>query len=437
MTVQKITLTPVTPGAPTYIQATRGENNARALRFTIIGADNKPIDLTGCTVVFYVDRTKEEKGVVQVGAVVNEDNTATVTLPSGTCAASGEWGCWVQVIKPNVYDLRADNLILRVQPCGIDEEGEASSEFTLLTQLIVEAEEAISNLDASIPYNPNLLDNWYMGNPINQRGQTTYSTEDSWLYGIDRWKIANATISTTGGKVRFQVSGTDGYYKRMTQVLESGLKKGQYTLSVLAKVNEASGSVSLRACNASYSAIPGAPGKALTVSGSYTVYSNTFTLTEDIEGAGVEILCGGASGDSADIDILAWKLETGPNQTLAYERNGVWELREYPNPALELAKCQRYQLPVRYDQVRAIFVSTNTAFFSVPTPVTMRAIPAIVNNNMYVRNPAGGATVEGFTFTVSSLRSNGIGISATKTSHGLTDASLNGGDTSAIFDANL
>lgn len=285
--------------------------------------------------------------------------------------------------------------------------------------------------------NPNLLDNWYMGKPINQRGQTAYSTEDSWLYGIDRWKIANATISTTGGKVRFQASGTEGRYKRMTQVLENGLKKGQYTLSVLAKVNEASGSVSLRACNASYSAIPGAPGKALTVSGAYTVYSNTFTLTEDIEGAGVEILCGGASGNSADIDILAWKLETGPNQTLAYERNGVWELREYPNPALELAKCQRYQLPVRYDQVRAVFVSTNTAFFSVPTPVTMRAIPTIINNNMYIRNPAGGATVEGFTFTVSSLRSNGIGISATKTAHGLTDASLNGGDTSAIFDANL
>ena len=515
MNVQKITLTPVTPGAPTYIQATQGENNARALRFTIIGADNKPIDLTGCTVVFYVDR--EGKGIAQVGAVVNEDNTATVTLPSGACNVPGEWGCWVQVIKPDTFDLRANNLLLRVQPCNFDGAGEASDEFTLLTQLITEANQAIKKADVSASGaaeaaetantaaekanaaaeaantaaedaseaagsantaagaantaagaantaanaaqqivdqwqgmdvselrdlinskpNPNLLDNWYMGNPINQRGQTAYSTEDSWLYGIDRWKIANATISTTGGKVRFQASGTDGRYKRMTQVLENGLKKGQYTLSVLAKVNEASGSVSLRACNASYSAIPGAPGKALIASGAYTIYFNTFTLTEDMEGIGVEILCGGASGDSADIDILAWKLETGPNQTLAYEKNGIWELREYPNPALELAKCQRYQLPVRYDQVRAIFVSTNTAFFSVPTPVTMRAIPTIANNNMYVRNPAGGATVEGFTFTVSSLRSNGIGISATKTAHGLTDASLNGGDTSAIFDANL
>lgn len=436
MTVQKITLTPVTPGAPTYIQATRGENNARALRFTIIGADNKPIDLTGCTVVFYVDRTKEEKGVVQVGAVVNEDNTATVTLPSGTCAASGEWGCWVQVIKPNVYDLRADNLILRVQPCGIDEEGEASSEFTLLTQLIVEAEEAISNLDASIPYNPNLLDNWYMGNPINQRGQTTYSTEDSWLYGIDRWKITNATISTTGGKIRFQTSGTEGRYKRMTQVLESGLKKGQYTLSVLAKVNEASGSVSLRACDASYSAIPGAPGKALTVSGAYTVYSNTFTLTEDIEGAGVEILCGNTTNDQLAINILACKLEIGERQTLAYEDNGSWVLNEIPNYTEQLFRCQRYQFKSSNASrwVRAAWVTTNTLFFFLPYPTQLASNPAVVDSSALTVKNMSGQEQSGFTFSATA-QNDAIRIQATKAGHGLTDANLE--LINALFDANL
>lgn len=436
MNVQKITLTPVTPGAPTYIQATQGENNARALRFTIIGADNKPIDLTGCTVVFYVDRTKEEKGVVQVGAVVNEDNTATVTLPSGTCAASGEWGCWVQVINPNVYDLRADNLILRVQPCGIDEEGEASSEFTLLTQLIVEAEEAISNLDASIPYNPNLLDNWYMGNPINQRGQTTYSTEDSWLYGIDRWKITNATISTTGGKIRFQASGTEGRYKRMTQVLESGLKKGQYTLSVLAKVNEASGSVSLRACDASYSAIPGAPGKALTVSGAYTVYSNTFTLTEDIEGAGVEILCGSTTNDQLAINILACKLEIGERQTLAYEDNGSWVLNEIPNYTEQLFRCQRYQFKSSNASrwVRAAWVTTNTLFFFLPYPTQLASNPAVVDSSALTVKNMSGQEQSGFTFSATA-QNDAIRIQATKAGHGLTDASLE--LINALFDANL
>ena len=151
-----------------------------------------------------------------------------------------------------------------MQPCNFDGAGEASDEFTLLTQLITEANQAIKKADVSASGaaeaaetantaaekanaaaeaantaaedaseaagsantaagaantaagaantaanaaqqivdqwqgmdvselrdlinskpNPNLLDNWYMGNPINQRGQTAYSTEDSWLYGI-------------------------------------------------------------------------------------------------------------------------------------------------------------------------------------------------------------------------------------------------------------
>ena len=286
--------------------------------------------------------------------------------------------------------------------------------------------------------NPNLLDNWYMGNPINQRGQTSYTTESSWKYTIDRWKIYNGTLNVQDGYIQFTANNMEGY-KRIIQMSEGALKAGQsYTLSMLAKATTAIGDIWMRPCTKAYGVIPGVSANVNISEGTeYTIISKVFTPSEDVDGYGVEILCGGASGDSADIDILAWKLETGPNQTPAYERNGVWELREYPNPALELAKCQRYQLPVRYDQVRAIFVSTNTAFFSVPTPVTMRAIPTIINNNMYIRNPAGGATVEGFTFTVSSLRSNGIGISATKIAHGLTDASLNGGDTSAIFDANL
>ena len=143
MTAQKITLTPVEPGAPTYVQAAQGENNARTLEFTIVGADQKPLDLTGCTAAFYVDRGT--KGTVQAAVEVKEDNTATVTLPSGACDVPGEWGCWVQVIKPDVFDLRADNLILRVQPCNIDSAAEASDEFTLLTQLITEAQSAITD----------------------------------------------------------------------------------------------------------------------------------------------------------------------------------------------------------------------------------------------------------------------------------------------------
>lgn len=143
MTTQNITLTPVSPGVTEYIQATQGENNARSLTFRVLDAIGQPLDLTGCTVAFYVDR--RESGVVQIAAVLTGDNAAQVTLPSGACNIPGEWGCWVQVIKPEVFDLRADNLILRVQPCNIDHAGEASDEFGLLTQLITQAQEAIEN----------------------------------------------------------------------------------------------------------------------------------------------------------------------------------------------------------------------------------------------------------------------------------------------------
>ena len=63
MTAQSITLNPVNPGAASYIQAAQGENNARILNFTVIGADNQPIELAGCTVVFYVDRDASVRGL--------------------------------------------------------------------------------------------------------------------------------------------------------------------------------------------------------------------------------------------------------------------------------------------------------------------------------------------------------------------------------------
>lgn len=417
MTVQKITLTPVTPGAPTYIQATRGENNARALRFTVIGADNKPIDLTGCTVVFYVDRTKEEKGVVQVGAVVNEDNTATVTLPSGTCAASGEWGCWVQVIKPNVYDLRADNLILRVQPCGIDEEGEASSEFTLLTQLIVEAEKVIDELYAAMPYNPNLLDNWYFVRAVNQRGQTNYTAG----YTIDRWRTYTESASVTvssGTGVTVTLPQTTSYF---SQLLEN---PQDYRGKTLAASVQGSGNIVVIVTarkGDQYTTVCTGSGSSGFVTATGTVPNEAYDELRFNIGTGT-------AGQA--IQLKAAKLELGSVSTL----------KDSPPPhyADQLSRCQRYQLSLLSDQVRATVVSTNTLFFTIPTPSTMRTVPTIVGDGIYIRNASGGGEVSGFTFNASSVRSNSVGISATKTAHGLTEASLNcGSGAGTLLDANL
>lgn len=434
MIAQKITLTPVTPGAPTYIQATRGENNARALRFTIIGADNKPIDLTGCTVVFYVDRTKEEKGVVQVGAVVNEDNTATVTLPSGTCAASGEWGCWVQVIKPNVYDLRADNLILRVQPCGIDEEGEASSEFTLLTQLIVEAEEAISNLDASIPYNPNQLDNWYMGRPVNQRGQGSYTAPG---YSIDRYYLGrngsgnSGTYNVGSRELSCSVKDQDGYYAYLDQRLENpSLYAGKtLTLSTLASTAEENWMIQVwRQKDSGVTEV------------AHVEYSGdlfktlTFTVPEDMtDNDLLQIIVAQTRGS---VTLVASKLELGGTQTLAHEENGIWVLNEMPNYTEQLLRCQRYQMKTGNASrwVRAARITSDAIFFFLPLPTQMASNPAIVDSSALMVKNMSGQEQTGFTFSATA-QNDVIRIQATKTGHGLSDANLE--LINALFDANL
>lgn len=146
MNPKNVILSPVEPGVTEYIQASQGENNARVFSFTVLDSLGQPLDMAGCTVAFYVDRLS--KGVVQVAASVS-GSVATVTLPSGSCNVPGEWGCWLQIIKPDEYDLRVDNLKLRVQPCNIDEAAEASDEFSLLTQLIVSAQEAIDNANSA------------------------------------------------------------------------------------------------------------------------------------------------------------------------------------------------------------------------------------------------------------------------------------------------
>lgn len=146
MNPKNVILSPVEPGVTEYIQASQGENNARVFSFTVLDSLGQPLNMAGCTVAFYVDRLS--KGVVQVAASVS-GSVITVTLPSGACNVPGEWGCWLQIIKPDEYDLRVDNLKLRVQPCNIDEAAEASDDFSLLTQLIVSAQEAIDNANSA------------------------------------------------------------------------------------------------------------------------------------------------------------------------------------------------------------------------------------------------------------------------------------------------
>ena len=164
--------------------------------------------------------------------------------------------------------------------------------------------------------NPNFLDNWYFGNPVNQRGQTSWVNPSDWQYAIDRWQITpSSVIALVDGGITIIADFHQGLEKER---LEFGRT---YTFSVLSS--------------------DGRLGK------------HTFVLTSDTDinvGFGFGYFVCYLSGDNVWFRIYgdgsaykAAKLELGSQQTLAHQdANGNWVLNEIPNYGEQLARCQRY-----------------------------------------------------------------------------------------------
>ena len=95
---------------------------------------------------------------------------------------------------------------------------------------------SLANLPA---FNNNLLINSDFRNPVNQRGQTSYTGTGSTIrYTIDRWGVVNGSIVTVqDDSLKIQVSSADTYSGRFKQVFENALPSAFYTLSVKVKSN--------------------------------------------------------------------------------------------------------------------------------------------------------------------------------------------------------
>ena len=198
--------------------------------------------------------------------------------------------------------------------------------------------------------NPNLLDNWYFGNPVNQRGQTSYT--GVW-YGIDRWycESSNGGVTVNNGSVTF----LPGTYFQKGEAIQYELLKGKtVTLSLLDAENH------LYYGTGTYGSIVNIPigssGWFMSMM-YYSVQDNhIFRFTND------------SSEESKN--IVAVKLELGSQQTLAHQdADGNWQLNEIPDYGEQLARCQRYFQTFATESLRP----TNSLDFR---PV-MRATPAL------------------------------------------------------------
>ncbi len=269
----------------------------------------------------------------------------------------------------------------------------------------------------AFPCNPNLLDNWYFGNPINQRGQTSYTGGG---YAVDRWKIGDGvTAAVANGALNISYS-TPGW--NLVEPLDNMLVPGvTYTLSCIykASVNPIRLVVAWGDSQFFYN-------EASPISDDWALAQITGTIPANATISFNQVVIQSLGSSAGDFSLKAVKLELGSQQTLAHQENGVWVLNEIPRFSDQLAACQRYLIPINnWTRVRASYYSGTALFFTVPIPSTMRTTPAILDpSGALAVQSVSGVDQAGFTFDCNMSTPGSISVRAAKNSHGLTDGQL-------------
>ena len=230
----------------------------------------------------------------------------------------------------------------------------------------------------AFPCNPNMLDNWYFGNPVNQQGQTSYTGSQ---YTIDRWRIgSNGTLTVQNGYITF--SSNDEIGRNLEEYLDD-LPAGTYTLSAL--VENGAGARLIAGANDTFYDVNISDDSKQVVSVTF-VKTTTGRVT-------VYLQC-----TNKVVSWFAVKLELGSQQTLAHKENGVWVLNEIPKFGDQLAECQRYAREgVCYTVVGQLTYDGLAYNIPLSFPQDMRAAPAITLKQITVPGwgdiPISGATV--------------------------------------------
>lgn len=193
----------------------------------------------------------------------------------------------------------------------------------------------ITPTDIGAASNPNLLHNWYFGNPVNRNGKTVYDDTTNSKMTIDRW-YAEAPIILTVNTSNITVENTSSNYAIVYQKMYSEVAR-QYigekiTYSILV---DSIDSGAFGAYVYDGSAVIGQinPLKVgmNSISFDYS-FAETVGPTIRIQGMG-----------PGKMNVKAAKLELGDTQTLAHQdANGNWVLNEIPDYAEQMSICQQY-----------------------------------------------------------------------------------------------
>ena len=275
--------------------------------------------------------------------------------------------------------------------------------------------ELLKNLGLQYITNPNLLDNWFFGRPVNQRNGyiipagVEYYKVDGFVpqgpipetvrvdyidyagsaifnyggvpcyvpkgggyvrgyagsgYTVDRWKALSLQGAVTCENDCLAIENTNGTVASIIidQIFEpdlsNALKGKTLTLSVMVK--SVKGKFAFQSGNKTF--VITKPGLSYFVIPDWVDKYNYGMRCFNPEGAG-------------KIEIAAAKLELGDTQTLAHKENGVWVLNEIPDFGEQLRRCQRY-----YQVLPAIYWlpenADGTNRLTIPI-LDMRTIPTV------------------------------------------------------------
>jgi hypothetical protein len=191
-----------------------------------------------------------------------------------------------------------------------------AADITAMNQNWDKADDEIAKAKGT---NPNLLDNWYFADPINQRAKSSYSGSG---YGIDRWTMIEAD-----GSVKLESDGIT-VYRQLRQYIEN--PNDVFGKQITASVLTSDGTLHT-----------GTMTPANSDGGQLIVDDTTIHLY-------MYIVKSAASGNVSfiiecreSVTIQAVKLEFGSQQTLArQDETGKWVLNSMPpNKTLETIKC--------------------------------------------------------------------------------------------------
>lgn len=256
----------------------------------------------------------------------------------------------------------------------------------------------------AFPCNPNLLDNWYFGNPVNQRGQTSYT---GGVYGIDRWRksAAETTVAVVTGGI--SVSGKK--LQRLEQIVEDAQSLNGITVTFSALVKNPNGNFRLALYNATTG---GLITQDFQASEDFQLVQITAASVINAGDVFSVALYPGANDATTERTCLikAVKLELGSQQTLAHQGNGAWVLNEIPDYGEQLRRCQRYYIRYSAAGQAVLFtgiVRNNADVRAVLTGLNMRTAPVVgYGGNMRAYIP-GGSPVVVKTVTRDLLTKNG------------------------------